>query len=145
MNIDVLLATLKDLVPVGAVVVFAWGVYQFYRSTELSFRKPYWEKLLTLYVDACSAAATLARTDDEDEWKAARNNFWKLYFGPLCLVEDIQVEGAMLSFGTALDASSFANRDWELLERLCLKLAYACRDSLRSDWRVPLEQLTGQR
>lgn len=145
MNLEFLLPALKDLVPLGAVVVFAWGVYQFNRSTELSFRKPYWEKLLSLYIDACSAAATLVRTDDETEWKATRNNFWRLYFGPLCLVEDVKVEAAMYNFGTALSHSSFADRDLELLEPLCLKLAYACRDSLRADWRVPLEQLTGQR
>lgn len=140
-----LLGTLKDLAPVGAVLVFAWGIYQFYRSTELGFRKPYWERLLSLYVEACSTAATLARTDNEGDWKEARNNFWKLYLGPLCLVEDPQVEGAMFHFGEALDASSFSNRNAPLLKHLALQLSFACRESIRSDWRVPLEQLSGQK
>jgi hypothetical protein len=126
-------------------VVFAWGVYQFYRSTELGFRKPYWEKLLSLYVDACSSAATLARTDNPQEWAQARNVFWRMYYGPLCLVEDPQVEEAMVKFGEALDLLNFESPERKQLEGLSLQLAYACRDSIRADWRVPLEVLTGQK
>ena len=134
----------KDFAPVGAVVIFAWGVYQFYRSTEIGFRKPYWEKLLALYVDACSTTATLARTDNESDWNDARNNFWRLYLGPLCLVEDLQVEAAMVDFRKTLEETTFSDRDPKILDFLALRLAYACRDSLRTDWKVPLEQLAGQ-
>lgn len=140
-----LLANLKDLAPIGAVIVFAWGVYQFYRSIELSFRKPYWEKLLALYIDACSNAAMLARTDVEAEWYAARNSFWKLYYGPLCLVEDQKVEQAMINFNDALGESSFSSKNTKLLSDLSLELAFACRNSIGTDWRVPLEELTGQK
>ena len=140
-----LLEWLKSLAPIGAVAVFAWGVYQFYRSTELGFRKPYWEKLLSLYVDACSSAATLARTDSPQEWAQARNMFWKMYYGPLCLVEDQRVEEAMVNFGQTLEPLKFESPERQELEGLSLRLAYACRDSIRADWRVPLEVLTGQK
>lgn len=140
-----LLTAFKGMAPFGAVVVFAWGVYQFYRSIELGFRKPYWEKLLALYEEACSSAALLASTNDEAEWNLARNTFWKLYYGPLCLVEDLGVEEAMVQFGNSLENTAFAERDIKKLSDLALSLAYACRDSIRSDWRVPLKKLRGQK
>lgn len=135
------LTNLSSLAPIGAVIVFAWGVFQFLRTTELSFRKPYWEKQISLYMEASSAAATLASTDDEEEWDKARNTFWRLYLGPLCLVEDRAVEAAMIDFGMALDETTvdFSNR--ASLADLSLQLAIACRNSIRNDWRVPLEDL----
>jgi hypothetical protein len=140
-----LLALVKELTPIGAVIVFAWGVFQFYRSTELSFRRPYWERLLALYIDACNSASVIGTTTSETEWDAARANFWKLYYGPLCLVEDQNVEEAMVVFGTALESMSFESRNPKVLTSLSLELAYACRNSIRSDWRVPLEVLMGQK
>jgi hypothetical protein len=140
-----LLAFVKELAPIGAVIVFAWGVFQFYRSTELSFRRPYWEKLLALYIDACSSASVIGTTASEVEWNAARATFWRLYYGPLCLVEDQKVEEAMVVFGTALESMSFESRNPKVLTSLSLELAYACRNSIRSDWRVPLEVLVGQK
>ncbi len=135
------LTNLSTLAPIGAVIVFGWGVYQFYRATEIAFRKPYWEKQITLYLEATSTAATLASTDDEHEWDQARNTFWRLYHGPLCLVEDRAVEAAMIDFGMALDEAQidFGNRSG--LSELSLNLAIACRNSIRSDWKVPLEDL----
>ncbi len=138
--------TLTELAPMGAVIVFAWGIYQFYRNTEVQFRRPYWERLLAVYSDACTNAAMLARTDVEADWKTARNNFWTLYFGPACLFEDLDVENAMVHFGDALDATpDFGSRDKDKLEDLALELAYACRKSLREDWSVPLEQLANRK
>jgi hypothetical protein len=139
------LTYIKDLSPIGAVVVFGYGVFQFYRSTELSFRRPYWEKLLALYIDACSSASVIGTTASEAEWNTACASFWKLYYGPLCLVEDQKVEEAMVVFGAALESMSFESRNPKVLTSLSLQIAYACRNSIRSDWRVPLEVLMGQK
>ncbi len=135
------LANISTLAPIGAVIVFGWGVFQFHRANELAFRRPYWEKQIALYLEATSTAATLASTDDEHEWDQARNTFWRLYHGPLCLVEDRAVESAMIDFGMALDEAqvNFDNRAG--FSNLSLQLAIACRNSIRSDWRVPLEDL----
>ena len=80
-----------------ALAAFVFGIYQYYRSNELTYRRPYWEKQLALYLEATSTAATLASTDDESAWNDARNNFWRLYLGPLCMVENAAVESAMVS------------------------------------------------
>jgi hypothetical protein len=142
---EILLSFLKDVAPIGAVITFVWGLIQFNRTIELGFRKPYWEKLLTLYIQACSNAAILAQTNVESEWFAARNSFWTLYYGPLCLVEDQKVEEAMVKFGALLKVSNFSNKNIEQLSDLSLGLAYACRNSIRADWKVPLEELVGEK
>lgn len=61
------LSDIALLAPFGTVAVFAWGVYQFNRSSELSFRKPYWENQLGHCILATSAAATLATAIEEDD------------------------------------------------------------------------------
>jgi hypothetical protein len=138
-------AFLKEVAALGAALAFFWGVYQFRRSTELGFRKPYWERLLALYIEVCSATAVLAKTRSQEDWEVARNTFWKLYYGPLCLVEDNRVEEAMVQFGEALGDIEFTSDRKAVLSHLSLRLAYACRNSIRADWRVPLEYLEGQR
>lgn len=136
---------LSALAPLGALAVFAWGVYQFYRSNELSFRKPYWEKQLQLYEQATSAAALLASSEDEAAWQAALQDFWRLYLGPLCLVEDRAVEQAMVEMGALLGEASFATAEREALQNAALTLAVACRESVRRDWRMPLQELSIKR
>ena len=142
-----MLDMLKDLAPLGAVILFGWGVYQYYRSNELGFRKPFWEKLLTIYIEATTCAANLARTEDSDEWRKARDAFWKLYYGPLCLVEDQAVESAMVEIGLLLESASFEDRvkNRKGLETAALNLAYACRNSIRTDWKIPMETLSGRK
>jgi len=59
---------------------------------------------LTLYLQAASAAATIARSTDDAEKKKAMNDFWRLYQGPLIIVESKEVSDAMVKFGSCLDA-----------------------------------------
>jgi hypothetical protein len=124
-----------------ALAAFVFGIYQYYRSNELTYRKPYWEKQLALYLEATSTAATLASTDDEAAWNDARNNFWRLYLGPLCMVENAAVESAMVEFGIALDDAAIDFESRAKLADLSLNLAMACRKSIRTDWKVQMEDL----
>jgi hypothetical protein len=41
----------------------------------------------------------LASETNEDEWEKARTTFWRLYWGPLCIVEDKDVERRMVELG----------------------------------------------
>ncbi|MBL8525662.1 MAG: hypothetical protein JNN20_18430 [Betaproteobacteria bacterium] len=132
---------LSFLPPIIALLGFGFGVYQYYRSNELTYRKPYWEKQLALYLEATSTAATLASTDDEAAWNDARNNFWRLYLGPLCMVENTAVESAMVEFGIALGDDSLGFESRATLADLSLNLAMACRKSIRTDWKVQMENL----
>lgn len=135
------LKIILDLAPLGGIIVFVIGLYKYHRSNEISFRKPFWERQFALYEEAASAAATLATTDDEAQWHAARNAFWRLYYGPLCLVEDNAVLNAMWVFGDSLKRLGNDPADRFVLEKLAYRLAEACRDSIRTDWQVPLDEL----
>ena len=76
---------LTDLIGPGvAVVAVAVGVWQ-YRLTSLrEFIKPVRETQLKLYQEASSAAAQIATLQQESpEWIKARQEFLRLYYGPL--------------------------------------------------------------
>jgi hypothetical protein len=80
---------LTDLIGPGvAVVAVAVGVWQ-YRLTSLrEFIKPVREAQLKLYQEASSAAAQIATLQQESpEWIKARQEFLRLYYGPLAIVE----------------------------------------------------------
>jgi hypothetical protein len=61
--------------------------------------QPFRQKQLDLYIQATEAAGRLASETNEDEWEKARTTFWRLYWGPLCIVEDKDVERRMVELG----------------------------------------------
>ena len=134
---------LKFLAPLLALMTLGWGVYQYRRSNELAFRKPYWEKLLALYIDATSSVSILASTTNKEDWEKARAEFWRLYYGPLCLVENKEVESAMVYTKMVLP-DSYEQRDVVKLRKASQQLALACRNSIRTDWDITMETLAIQ-
>ena len=126
----------------AAVVIFgtAIGLWKYLDSVEKDFRKPYWERQVSLYFEATSAAAILASSQNEKDLAEAEALFWRLYWGPLALVEDRRVEKAMFRFGKCLNQGC-PKRD---LQDLSLALAYACRHSLGASWDINLESLKGR-
>lgn len=124
---------------VGAVVAFAWGVFQYVQneqrqveSRRIEATKPFLERQLKLYTEATQAAATIATSDNPAERTAALKRFWSLYWGELALVEDAKVEAAMVQLGRALEQKAPGDQ----IKRLSLTLAHACRDSLGKSWGV---------
>ena len=55
-----------------------------------------------------------------------------MYWGELALVEDKQVEAAMVNFGKAFEVSGAGKG----LQQYSLAIAHACRDSLAESWGV---------
>ncbi len=131
--------SIKALSLIGAVVTFAWGVYQFIaaqhgqsETRRIEATKPFLERQLKLYTDATQATATLATSSRPEEIDAATKRFWSLYWGELALVEDQRVEAAMVQFGRLMNQGS-AGKD---LQQASLALAHACRNSLAESWGV---------
>ena len=130
---------IKALSVLGAVIVFAWGVFQFIvnqnsqtETRRIEATKPFLERQLKLYTEATQSAATLATSKKVDELDSASKKFWSLYWGELALVEDMKVEAAMVQLGSALEAGSVGDQ----LKQYSLELAHACRDSLADSWGV---------
>jgi hypothetical protein len=132
-------ALIKVLTLVGAMIAFIWGAYQFLatqraqaETRRIEATRPFLDRQLGLYTEATLAAATLATSSSKEELTLSRQRFWSLFWGELALVEDTQVEAAMVRFGEALVAGKAGSE----LQGLSLKLAHACRDSLAKSWGV---------
>ena len=106
-----------------AVAAFLFGVFQYLeqqqkeldtREHELEkqaaardqeFMRPLWEREIAAYFNASETVATIATSADAAERRAATEQFWKLYHGPLVILETKALSGAMVSFGRCLDGT----------------------------------------
>lgn len=144
-----------------AVAGFGFGVYQYRNQEEQNrsqgklnyeaqinnerrdFMKPLLEKQLALYLEASEAASTIATTTDVNERKKALNNFWRLYYGPLVMVENTEVSGAMKTLGDCVPPRG--NCDKGELSNLSLKLATKLQTALLSSWNRKPENYTADK
>jgi hypothetical protein len=131
------------------LAVACGGVYGFleYKDVvEKDFRKPFWEKQLDHYFDASSAASLLATSCDIHELEKAKVEFYRLFYGPLAIVEDDRVETAMVSFHDELSSSKeLAVCGSTKLKNLSLDLAWKLRQSIGYTWNVQLPVLERKR
>jgi hypothetical protein len=135
---------------IGAATIGV-GIWQFREDSEmrahtarLEARKPFLEKQMDLCFAASETAATLATTTDPERWQASNEAFWRLYWGPLSVVERPLAAGAigavearMVNLGNKLkplqNNPSLPLRE---LERSSLDLAHACRDLIFDSWEI---------
>lgn len=109
---------------------------------EQALLKPVWEKRLELYFTASETAATIALSKDKTERDKAEAKFLQLYAGPLVIVEDADVEGAMIKFHSCLTGQDAC--DQLELQRRSLTLASKARDSIGKSFNVKLGDLKGK-
>lgn len=102
------------------------------QSALVEARQPFLTRQLELYGEAAKVAARIATTDDEKELGEATTRFWQLYWGELALVEDRDVEAAMVAFGEAMKTSAKKAQQ----QSLSLDLAHAIRRSLDRSWGI---------
>lgn len=143
-----------DLLLKGVTVFFAViggsiGLWKYFDTSRKEFRKPYWERQLSLYFEVTAAAATLASIDSgkiDSPNKAelvaqAQEKFWQLYYGPLEIVTDEVVTDAIMEFKECFlrrQAGELTPRDLEIRS---LELARACRSSIGKSWNIELSKL----
>ena len=109
-------------------------------NAQRDFMKPLLDKQLSLYFEASATAATIVKTTDDAERKKAINNFWRLYYGPLVMVETTGVSGSMKSFGFCLDGTE--NCDENVLRNRALALATSLQTALLNSWNMKPEDFT---
>ena len=95
-------------------------------------RAPFNAKRLDLCSDASAAAATIGTTKDPKLKQKAIEDFWRLYWGPLGIVEGGDVAGAMVEFGKCL------NRSCDDLRGLALAVAHSCRKEVSAGFELGL-------
>lgn len=134
---------------VGATASFFWGVWtwrvtrldriaaeerarsQSAEARRIEATRPFLETQLKLYSEATRVCARIASSASPDPDSVAR--FWELYWGELALVENREVETAMVDFGNALE---YMAEDRSELRHRALRLAAVCRASLARSWGV---------
>ncbi|MFY9608628.1 MAG: hypothetical protein WAU45_08460 [Blastocatellia bacterium] len=112
-------------------------------NAQREFMKPLLEKQLALYFEASSAAATVARTTDQAERKKAIDTFWRLYSGPLVIVESMEVSKAMKRFSRCLDGTE--NCDQAEMNDRALALATAFQTSMLKSWNMKPEDFASDK
>jgi len=118
-----------------------WTLYQYldnrtYQLQTARFEaiKPIFEVRLKLFIEATSAASTIATSKKEADVAKAKEEFLRLYYGPLGLVEDYQVWGVSGEFLTCMQDNSKCTSP---LTELSTKLTRACTGSLHSGTLAP--------
>lgn len=91
------------------------------------------------YLETIRAAQVLATPDTHspEQLKQAETRFWELYWGELSLVEDEQVEKAMMEMGRALAGKQPLSQR----RTASYRLAHALRGSLLESWQVGPERV----
>jgi hypothetical protein len=101
-------------------------------AAQREFMKPLLQNQLSLYLQASTAAATISRSTDLVERKKAINDFWRLYEGPLIMVESKEVSSAMVAFGNCLDKTESCD-EAEISDR-SHALASRMQESILKSW-----------
>lgn len=102
-----------------------------------NFQNSFWEKQLELYIQASSYAAELTQYElNSKQYLESRIGFYKLFWGPMSIVEDVQVKDAMESFSSQLAKyeNSKSAKDLGDLQQKSFQLARTCRESSIKRW-----------
>lgn len=131
------------------ILTLSIGAWQFTLQQQQANRAPFLKEQLQLSFSAVEAVATLASETDPVAWEQARKTFWRLYWGPLSVVEDREVEAQMVALGKLVpppqQAITAADLPMDALQIPSLKLAQSVRELLLKSWGVDLPALEAER
>ena len=105
-------------------------------TAQLEAKKPFYVKHLDLCIEASGAAAVIAESKDPKKKQEALDNFWRLWDGPLAVVEGHDVAHAMVEFGDCLK-----NSHCDRLDVLSLDISHSCRDEISDHFDLHLPPL----
>jgi len=140
--------TVKSITALIAVLGFAYGIYQFLVQQERQYRQKIYESQLEFYKDVIDLASQIAITSpdsvDNNTSKKNSQKFDEYYYGKMTFFEDTAVEKAMKDFKDIKDGYTVFHRPSVKIRDVqmgCLKLGYACRNSLQKTWGLQLQEL----
>ena len=139
------LATLAGWI--GSIGAFVWGVYTYGDKRAQDNKFPFLKQQLDLCFRASEIAATLTTESDPDKWDEARHEFWRLYYGTLCIVENREVADAVIALGKLIPRpekprpAQLPITDLEFRSASIL-LARQARKLILTAWRIKLDPAT---
>ena len=137
-NASTIIPWLLSIATIGA------GIWQYADKQAQANREPFLRKQLDYMFQASEAVSILSTTTDTATWTLKRDEFWKLYWGPLAIVEDPDVEYAMVRAGRLIPAPGSpppANLPQKELQVPSLDLSHEIRDLILESWGVDLAPL----
>jgi hypothetical protein len=140
--------TLTVVIPwILTLATAAIGIWQFTAQQRQANRLPFLQRQLELCFQGTETASRLATETNLAEWEKTRVMFWRLYWGPLSVVEDRAVESAMVALGKLIPEKPDASIQLPMtaLGKPSYQLAHAARDLVLTSWNVDLPALQGQR
>ncbi|MCX4146914.1 MULTISPECIES: hypothetical protein [Paraburkholderia] len=99
-----------------------------HETQAIEARRPYLEQKLKWCTEAIEKAAAIA-ADANQAKPETKTRFWQLYYGVMAMIENKELEKAMVAFGNAMDTGQVKQ-----LQKLSLHISYACRDEMAKEW-----------
>lgn len=136
-----------------AVAGFLWGVYTYnhqenvrraadLEGREREIKKRFWEEQLITYHKISQSASRLATMDAGVERDKEYQTFRQLYHGDVIMFADKDVVEVIRNFlQKYLDYNANRPDLQGEIDRLSRQLAIACRESLKRNWNIPLEEI----
>ena len=131
------------MLTLASLTASAW---QYNATTSQKNLEPFLKTQLEYTLKATDSLASLAVETDPVKWEESRKTFWKLYWGPLAIVEDKEVEQAMVSAGNLVPKTPVANPALPMnaLNSVSLNLAHKARELILRSWGADLPSLEGK-
>ncbi len=124
-----------------AVIVACTGIWQYGDKKKQSNREPFNKAQMEYCLRACDAVGHMISENNPRKWQVARVEFWALYWGPLAVVEDRNVEAAMAQMRELVPApelpipQTVPINDQEFRRR-SLQLSHTVRNLILRSWDV---------
>jgi hypothetical protein len=132
---------LKTATLLGGIFAAFWAYRTYNDTKKKEYYAVYWNKKLELFLAASQAASTMATTTSLVIFKSARENYWKLYYGPLSLVEGKDVKRAMQVFAKKVPNFDPSALPLSSLQTPAYQLTIAMRNELGESWTKPFSEL----
>ncbi|MCD0470735.1 hypothetical protein [Flavobacterium sp. JAS] len=103
-------------------------------SRKIEAAKPFLELRQKLYLEALTNASILASQDfhTEEEVRKAKQRFAELYWGELSLIEEKNIEKAMIQVADSMNLNDSISPS----KRATYNLAHSMRESLVNSWGI---------
>jgi hypothetical protein len=128
---------------VGVGGTIAWGVISYERTARREAQKPFREQQLALCMELARIVGRIGASQDDDAAEAERA-FWRLYWGPLSVIEDQRVRDETGRLARDLRHRGYrepAERQ-QALQFRAVQVTSAIRNLIRSTWSVDLADLS---
>jgi hypothetical protein len=125
---------------VGLIVGLS-GIWQYADKKQQSNREPFLKLQMDFCVKACDAVGHMISDSDSAKWQEARAIFWAQYWGTLAIVEDRNVEAAMVAMGQLVpppnapvpETLPMTNSEFQ---QRSLQLSHTVRNLLLRSWNI---------